>query len=171
MGGVYSTVVLVAGGLWLVACVALLLAWHMSRRERSLHERGVPIALADEFLLAARQAERALTVPAEAESPASAEAFTRYHRQAAILIDLLRAYLATDSSSLHHAEAIIVDLTDLRSGDQQRIAECRASLGFHRAMFASVIWSDVDRTTPQRERTPARGRLRQSFSHLHLPHR
>jgi hypothetical protein len=179
MEGVYSVVVLVAGGLWVVACVAFLAGWRVTRRERPSRGRAVLIALADEFLMVSRQAERsasALRDPSVASEPsASGEEFAKYHKQAAILFELLRAYLAEDSSSLRHAEAIVVDLTGLggRSGFDHRMVGHRSSLAFHRTMLASVIWEDVDHATLKRAATPAPAVVRRPHhaGHRQLRHR
>jgi hypothetical protein len=180
MSRVYGEVLLVAGGLWAVACVALLIAWRVSKqRDRSPSGRGALIAVADEFLMVSRQAERSASSgvqdrSGESESRATAEEFAKYHKQAAILFELLRAYLAEDSPSLRHAEAILVDITGLGgSGFDHRMVEHRSSLVFHRTMFASVIWEDADYATLKRSATPAPAVVRQPHNagHRRLRHR
>jgi D-alanine-D-alanine ligase-like ATP-grasp enzyme len=170
MSGVYGEVVLVAGGLWAISCLALIIAWRVSRRGQSSREREVLISVADEFLLVARQAERSVSAQLQSPSAASesstgAEEFAKYHKRAAVLFDLLHAYLVEDSSALHHAEAIVVDLTGLGgSGSDHRMVEHRSSLAVHRAMFARVIWEDADRATLRRNATRATVPARRGWS-------
>jgi len=55
---VNSVVVLIAGGLWVVACVAFLAGRRVTRRDRPPRGCAVLIALPDEFLMVSRQAKR-----------------------------------------------------------------------------------------------------------------
>jgi hypothetical protein len=136
MGLVNGVAVLVAGALWVVACVALLIALRVSRREGPRRRRAVLLAVADEFLAVTRQAERCgsglpTSTPAISDSPSGVDQFVKYQEQAVVLFELLRSQLVEDSPALHHAEAIISALT---------IADEHATRSdVHRTMFAGAI--------------------------------
>jgi hypothetical protein len=160
MGLVNGVAVLVAGALWVVACVALLIALRVSRREGPPRRRAVLLAVADEFLAVTRQAERCgsglpTSTPAISDSPSGVDQFVKYHEQAVVLFELLRSQLVEGSPALHHAEAIISALT---------IADEHATrLDVHRTMFAGAIWENVDREPERQSAThapTARRRLR-----------
>jgi hypothetical protein len=132
MDQINGMAVLVVGAIWIGACSVLVIALG-ARRDSSPHSRGALLAVADEFLAVARQAE-------QSES---------YRRLAGLLLDVLRTQLAAESPALHHADAIISTLAIPRD----EALEYGPRMDFHRTMFAGAIWDNVDRVTVRRSVT------------------
>ncbi|MDX6548077.1 MAG: hypothetical protein QOG33_1627 [Gaiellales bacterium] len=132
MDQINGMAVLVVGAIWIGACSVLVIALG-ARRDSSPHSRGALLAVADEFLAVARQAEHS----------------ERYRERAGLLLDVLRTQLAAESPALHHADAIISTLAIPRD----EALEYGPRMDFHRTMFAGAIWDNVDRVTVRRSVT------------------
>jgi hypothetical protein len=157
MVGINGTAMLIVGGIWIATVVVLLLSMSAARRVESSPRRERLLAVADEFLALARQAE-VTTESGEGE-------LEQTRRRAAVMLELLRTELAADSMALHHAEAMLTTLTN--SAADQR--ETGPRIDYHRSMFADAIWRNID-PAPKRLRVMHRSAVRQKLHHVTHSH-